>query len=427
MKNSGEDLVLRHTASGIPVIVDRLAYAHSAAFSVSMRVGSRDEPDNQNGIAHLLEHLLFKGTETMSSKEVNRKVEAAGGELNGYTTKEATAFYVATLDETRSTAQEILADIVSHPLLDPKDVEMEKNVAIQEIKMAEDDPESYSHELLAKAMWGDNPMGNPEGGEVEDVSALKDVDVRSFYESFYRPPNMAIVASGGVDADQVVSWAETAFDSLPVARKKVERIAPTPTTGVRVFPRKGDQAYVGIGFPAGKAADPDRYAYGLVSAALAAGTSSRLFQKVREEHGLVYSIYSMATPYSDCGALSLFFSSSGKKTAQVMDLIAEELARLKSKGLEPGELDRARHWLKGMIVRRLEPVENRMFFLGDTYLSTGQTLTASDVLARFEKVTGEQAERITRAVFDPSKMTVALHCDEKDAKKIAPRIEGLDF
>jgi predicted Zn-dependent peptidase len=427
MKNQTEDLVLKFTSAGVPVIVDRLDYARSAAFSVSMRVGSRDEPKGQNGIAHLLEHLIFKGTETMTAKEVNRKVEAAGGELNGYTTKEVTAFYVATLAETRATAQDILADIVSRPLLEAKDVAMERNVAIQEIRMARDDPESYSHELLAKAMWGTNPMGNPEAGEVDQVSALTESDVRGFFDSYYRPPNVAVVATGNIEAADVIDWAGAAFDPLPKARKAAQRDPPVAKAGVRIFPRKGDQAYVGVGFPAVSAGHPDRYVHGLVSGVLGAGTSSRLYQKVREEHGLVYSIYSMATPYTDTGAMSLFFSTSSKNAEQVMTLIAEELRRLKETGLEGGELDRARHWLKGMIVRRLEPVENRMFFLGETYQQTGKPMTSAQMLAKLESVTEEQAERVIGQVFDASKMCVALHCADKDGKKISGTISGLDF
>ncbi len=421
-------LEVETTPGGIPILVDSLPWSRSAAVAVNMAVGSRDEPKDQHGIAHMLEHVLFKGTAHHTSRQMSQEAEAAGGEMNGYTTKEMTSYYVSTLDETIGTAQGLLAEIIREPLLDAKDIETEKKVVTQEIRMSEDDPDTYSHELLMKQVFDGNPMADPEAGYVECVEALDRGKVSNFFEGFYRPPNMVLVATGNVDPKQVRQWAAESFDVLPVARMEKKREAPTFTPGMGLFPRDGDQAYVAMGFPAVDAKHKDRYAHGLVGGVLAAGTSSRLYQKVREENGLVYSIYSMTYAFTDTGMTGLFFSTSTENTAKVMGMIAEELAALKNDGLEKGELERAKRWIKGMIVRRLESsAENRMFFLGETYLQYGRPITGDEVLGRIESVTEDDVLRVAEKMIDRKKLALALHAEQKPGKKIVRKLEALDF
>jgi len=427
MKVKDEELMLRRTPSGIPVIVDRLEYSKAAALAIYISVGSRDEPREQCGIAHLLEHLLFKGTLLHSSKQMSQQIEAAGGEMNGYTSKELTAYFISTLDVTFPTGEELLAEMIRKPLLDPKDVETEKKVVTQEIRMAEDDPESYIHDLLAKAMWKGNPMANSEGGEVDCVLPLTREDIWSFFDNYYRPPHMAVVATGNVDAEQVVDWATRSFDDMGLARKKVLRKAPKFHPGVQLYPREGDQVYAAMGFPTVKASHPDRYAVAMLSAILASGTSSRLYQKVREENGLVYSIYSMAAPFTDCGVLGVFFSTSSENADRVFRLIADELRGMKEKGLEKDELTRAKHWVEGMIVRKLEPVESRMFFLGEAFLQAGALMTREELLAKLEGVSQDDVERMARTMLDQGKLCITLHASQEEGSRMAREVKALDF
>ncbi|MDD1769986.1 MAG: insulinase family protein [Methanomassiliicoccales archaeon] len=416
------------TPAGIPILVDTLPWSRSAAVAVNMAVGSRDEPSDQHGIAHLLEHVLFKGTGHHTSRQMSQEVEAAGGEMNGYTTKEMTAYYVSTLDETIGTAEDLLAEIVREPLLDVKDIETEKKVVTQEIRMSEDDPDTYSHELLMKKVWKGNPMSDPEAGYIECVEALDREKVSRFFEGFYRPPNMVVVASGNVEAKQVLKWATESFDGLPVASMPKRREAPSFKPGIQLFPREGDQAYVAMAFPAVDARHKDRYAHGLVGGILAAGTSSRLYQKVREENGLVYSIYSMSYAFTDIGMIGIFFSTSIENTTKVMGMIAEELSDLRNDGLEKGELDRAKRWIKGMIVRRLESsAENRMFFLGESYLQFGRPITGDEVLGKIESVTEEDVLRVGKSMIDRKKLGLALYAEQRPGKRIAKNLESLDF
>ncbi|HVO77854.1 MAG TPA: pitrilysin family protein, partial [Methanomassiliicoccales archaeon] len=233
MKALGQ-MKVETTPAGIPVLVDCLPWSKSAAVAVNMAVGSRDEPKDQHGIAHMLEHVLFKGTGHHTSRQMSQEVEAAGGEMNGYTTKEMTSYYVSTLDETLGTAEQLLAEIIKEPTLDDKDIETEKKVVTQEIRMSEDDPDTYSHELLMKTVWKGNPMADPEAGYVECVEALDRKKVSDFFQGFYRPPNMMIVATGNVDPKQVREWAAQSFDDLPVASMTKSRGPASFQPGIKL-------------------------------------------------------------------------------------------------------------------------------------------------------------------------------------------------
>ena len=409
------------------MIVDRLAWSRASAAAVNIGVGSRDEPKEEHGIAHLLEHLLFKGTKSRSSKEMSELIEAAGGEMNAYTSKEVTSYYVSTLDYTFPQAQKLLAEIICQPLLAEKDIANEKKVVTQEIRMSEEDPDDHIHDLLAKTAWKGNPMARPEAGHVDCVARMSAEQILDFFQSNYRPPNLVVVATGNVNDKQVMEWTTAGLDPLQKAKKRKARVPPRFRPSVDVYPKEGEQVYVGIGFPGVQAAHPDRYVQGLLGGVLGAGTSSRLFQNVREEHGLVYSIYANAHPFTDCGIFNLYFSTSAENAGKVMHLIGKEFVKLKQEGLVEGELDRARSWIKGMIVRRLEQVEARMFFLGELYLQAGTLMTEDDVMENLDMVTPDQVEGMASSLLDRRMMCVAIHSEEKQGDSLAKSIEGLDF
>ncbi len=293
--------------------------------------------------------------------------------------------------------------------------------------MSEDDPDGYSHELLVRAIWKGNPMANSEGGKIRDVTGMTQSDIRAFFSDFYRPPYLSVVAAGNVDARQAVQWASENFDGLSTGRRLGKRKSPKYHAGIELFPREGEQAYVAMGLPAVNASHPDRYSYSMVGTMLAAGTSSRLYQKVREENGLVYSIYAQTYPFTDTGIAGIFFSTSSKNAEMVMTIIADELRAFKENGLEEGELARAKHWLKGMIVRKLESAENRMFFIGQTFAQTGEALSSDEVLERIDGVREEDITRVAVRLLDRRKMCIALHASKKDGSRIAKGIAGLDF
>jgi len=422
-----DEITTNRTPAGIPVVVERLPGFHSASLSVYLGTGSRDEDERQAGIAHMLEHMLFKGTTRRTAREMSEQVEAAGGEMNGYTTKEVTSYQVCALDETVDVAQDILADMVLNPLLDASCLTTEKNVVLQEINMLQNDPDDYIHVLFAETLWGDHSMGRSEAGSSATVSALTERDVREFFQRHYRPPRMAVIAVGNVDPAQVVDWASESFDGLAPAPARQERAAPHHNAEFRVYPREDRQAYVGMGFPGCSSVDPERFALRLTASILGMGTSSRLFQEIREKEGLVYEIFASSSSYTDCGAMSIFFNTTVDDQEKVVRLVGKEIRRLKDEGLEKGELERAKRLLKGIYVRRLESSETRMVRLGEAFMSTGRATTPEESLRNIDAVTEEDVHRMARKVMLRDRLCMTLHAPGKESERDAKELEGLDF
>ncbi|MDD1773663.1 MAG: insulinase family protein [Methanomassiliicoccales archaeon] len=415
------------TRAGIPVVVERLPYARSVALSVYVRVGSRDEPKGREGLAHLLEHVMFKGTKKRTSKETSELIEAAGGELNGYTGKESTCYYVVSLDKTLDTAEDILADLMLNPSLDDEAVDNEKKVVAEEIRMLKDEPDTYIHHLFSRALWDGHPMASVETGEIEGIASLSADDVRDYFKERYRPHNFVVAACGNVKLERVEKWASETFDPRARPGRGNERVPPSTRSLIEEFPREGDQAYVGMGFPGLNAAHPDRYVQTLLSALLGAGTSSRLYQKVREDRGLAYSIYALSQPFSDCGMFGVFFSTSSKNMETVIRLVSSELLKIKAEGLERGELTRAKRLIEGILVRKLESSESKMFHLGEFFLLTGKAPTEAAILAAFERVTEDDIIRVGRELIDRRKLCIALHASEKTVKTASQNLGSLDL
>jgi predicted Zn-dependent peptidase len=422
-----DEITTNRTPAGIPVVVERLPDFHSASLSVYFGTGSRDEEERQSGIAHMLEHMLFKGTTRRTAREMSEQIEAAGGEMNGYTTKEVTSYQVCALDETVDVAEDILADMVLNPSLDASCLATEKNVVLQEINMLQNDPDDYIHDLFAETLWGDHPMGRSEAGSSATVSSLSERDVKDFFQRHYRPPRMAVVAVGNVDPAQVVEWASQSFDGLAPAPPRRERTAPRPNATFRVCPREDRQAYVGMGFPGCSSVDPERFALRLTASILGMGTSSRLFQEIREKEGLVYEIFATSGSYTDCGAVSVFFNTSVKDQERVVRLVAREVRRLKEEGLVKGELERAKHLLKGVYVRKLESSETRMVRLGEMFMSTGEAVAAEETLRRMDAVTEEDVHRMARELMRRDRLCMALHAPGKESERAARDLADLDF
>lgn len=415
------------TPAGIPVVVERLPYSHSASLSVYLGTGSRDEMDEQAGISHMLEHMLFKGTFNRTAKEMSEQIEAAGGEQNGYTTREVTSYQAFSLDETVEVAQEILADMVLNPRLEANCLETEKNVVLQEINMLQNNPDRYIHVLFLEALWGNHPMGRSEAGTAETVTALAPRDVRDFFERRYRPPHMAVVAVGNIVPEQVVRWAESSFDKLAPIPAQARRTPPVANAVFKVYPREDRQAYVGMGFPGLCSTHPNRFAQRLTASILGMGTSSRLFQEVREKEGLVYEIYASSGSYTDCGAMRVFFNTTVNDQEKVIRLVAREIRRLKEEGLKEGELDRAKRLLKGIYVRGLESSEARMIRLGEIFMSTGEVMTAEETLRCMDMVTEEDVSRMAGELMVRDKLCIAMHAPGKESKKVAKDLNDLDF
>jgi len=402
------DVTLEYTSAGIPVVTERIKETISSGFLVAVGTGSRDESKDVMGISHLLEHVVFRGTKNRTSLQISKEMEGAGGEMNAFTSKEMTAFYGITLKDTADTAKELVADICVNPLISESDVELEKKIVLQEISMWENDPESYIYKLFAETLWDGHELSQNEAGEAGIVERLDNNDLKEYFNERYRIPNISVIACGSVDSNDVMKWAEDNFN-IGIGTK-IERKRPVSTgSAYRFFPRKGDHTYIGMGFHAYPADHPDRSALKLLTAVLGAGMSSRLFQSVREEKALVYSIYGTIDQNSDAGSMTAFMSSTDDNVTEAVTTSAKVLKGLKDEGLQKGELERARNLLKGATVRRMESTNQRLYRLTKTFMITGKAEPFMNEVNALDDITEEDVMRVAEDVISSKKLNMAIY------------------
>ncbi|MDR1690514.1 MAG: insulinase family protein, partial [Candidatus Methanoplasma sp.] len=303
---SNENISFARTSGGIPVLVEKIPGSESAGFMVGVRTGSRDEDKSVMGISHLLEHVVFRATKSRSSYQMAKEMEGAGGEMNAFTGREMTAYYGVTIKETKDVAKDTVSDVVANPLINDDDVELEKKIVIQELSMIENEPEAYIHDLASSHMWRGHPLSQDEGGTVEIVKGLTFKELREYYGERYGIPNLSVFAAGAVEMEEALAWAEEKFDGLS-GKKEIKRSKPsTPKAGYSFTKNNSEHYHVAMGFPAYDPDHKDRVPLSLLSAIIGSGTSSRLFQEVREKKALVYSVYSTVEQHSDSGALCTY-------------------------------------------------------------------------------------------------------------------------
>jgi predicted Zn-dependent peptidase len=399
---------LEFTGAGIPVVTERTE-AISTGFLVAVGTGSRDESKRIGGISHLLEHVLFRGTKNRTSLQIAKEMESAGGEMNAFTSKEVTAYYGITLKDTAKVAKDLVADICVSPLISEKDVEMEKKIVLQEISMWENDPESYIHKLFAETLWKGHELSNGEAGEADIVSALRSADLREYFDERYRNPNLAVIACGSVTPKDVMRWAEKNFDPASAGMKVMRKPPERTGSAYRFYPRKGDHTYTGMGFHAYPADHPDRSALRMLTAILGAGMSSRLFQRIREEQALVYSVFTTIDQNSDAGSMVTYMSSTEENVMTAINSAADVLREIRGEGLVKGELDRARNLLKGATVRRMESTRSRLHRMAMSFMVTGKAVPFTDDLDELDNVTEEDVMRVARDVIDAKKLNIAVY------------------
>jgi len=402
------DITLEYTNAGIPVVTENIKGTISSGFLVAVGTGSRDESKDVMGISHLLEHVVFRATKNRTSLQISKEMEGAGGEMNAFTSKEMTAFYGITLKDTANVAKELVADICVNPLIAENDVELEKKIVLQEISMWENDPESYIHKLFAETLWDGHELSQNEAGEEDIVRSLDHRRLREYFDERYRAPNISVIACGSVDKDDVMTWAEDNFGAGN--GMKVNRREPVSTgSSYNFFPRKGDHTYIGMGFHAYHADHPDRSALKLLTAVLGAGMSSRLFQSVREEKALVYSVYGTIDQNSDAGSMAAYMSSTEDNVIKAVTTSAEVLKGLKDEGLRKGELERARNLLKGATVRRMESTNQRLYRLTRAFMLAGKAEPFMKDINALDDVTEEDVMRVAEDVISSKKLNIAIY------------------
>ncbi|MCQ2084720.1 MAG: insulinase family protein [archaeon] len=413
MQNNPIELTM--TSAGIPVLTEHVPNSASAGFLVAVRTGSRDEYDGIFGLSHLLEHTVFRETKTRNSFEMAKEMEGAGGELNAFTAKEMTGFYGITLGETADVAMKLVGDIVANPLINEKDTELEKEIVLQELSMVKSEPESYVHDLFEENLWAGNELGRDEGGSEETVIPLTHEDLRKYYDERYGRPNLAVFATGNFDKEEVVKWAEETFDPMdaPVVNKRTT--PDMPKAKYSCTEHNSEHLNIGFGFPVGKLDAKERAAVRVLGAVMGAGTSSRLFQNVREKNALVYSIYNDSHNYSDAGYISAFMSCTGKNVIKAMEETARSYSDFKKNGLEKDELQRTKNLLKGAVARGAETTDNRVYRMCVGYMTHGSASSTADTLAQIDAVTEDEVMAVAEKYLtsDRLNITVLGRCSKK--------------
>ncbi len=412
---SGHTIKVSETSGGIPVVVENIPDSQSVAYMIGVATGSRDETSDIFGLSHLLEHTVFRETKTMDSYQMAKEIEGAGGELNAFTGREMTAFYGITIKETADVARKIVGDIVANPLINEKATELEKKIVLQELSMIKNEPESYIHDLFESQLWRGHPLSQDEGGSEEVVEGLSFSDLRAYYDEKYRVPNLSVYAVGAVDLDSTVSWAEEALDGMSGGSRNPRSPPEAPASGYKFVKNDADHYQIAMGFPAYGASHPDRTAASMLSAILGSGTSSRLFQAVRERKALVYSIYNSVSQCSDASSMATYMSCTGSNVREALGTAASEMSRLLREGLEKGELERAKRLVKGANVRAMESTESRLYRLGVNYMLNGSAERLEDRLAKIDAVTEDDVMRVARDILRPERLNVVVL--GKDGKK----------
>jgi predicted Zn-dependent peptidase len=402
---------LRRTVlpNGLIVLTERMDHLRSVAMGVWVKSGSRCETSEVNGISHFVEHMLFKGTRSRSAQRIAREMDSIGGNLDAFTSKETICFNVKSLSDHVPIALDVLTDMVLNPIFALPDIERERGVILEEIKIDEDNPDVLVHELFTQSFWNGHPLGKPILGTTETVAKLGQQQLFAYHGDRFHGGNMVFSAAGNLDHDKFTEAVAAKFSSLSIGGLLPELSAPEPSARIVLRNKKAlEQVQICLGVPAPSITDENRYATLILNTVLGGGMSSRLFQDIREERGLAYSVYSDLSPYRDTGNLCVFAGTSASKTLQVVDLILAEFRNLKETPISAEELTRAKDQLKGNILLGLESSNSRMANLARQEMYFRQFFSVDEIIQRVDEVDAGQVQTMAQRLFNPESIAVTL-------------------
>jgi len=395
--------------NGLTVLTEQMPGVRSIALGAWVRMASIHEPPERMGASHLLEHMVFKGTQRRSTREIALALESVGGVLDAYTSREHTVYQARCLDEDLERAADIVHDIVFRPSLREKDLELERKVVLDEIALVEDTPDDLVFELHNGQLWGAHPFGYSILGTRDTVSALGVDDLRALHTKGYRPEHIVVVVTGHVDHDRVIAaldatgWAAQPPGGLTVNQPSA---APLPKPSYTHVTRDSVQTYLVLGSSAICYSDRRRYAFAIVSQLLGGGMSSRLFQRVREELGLAYSVHTYQSLHARFGVHGIFVGTAPETAGAALDASLGELRRLVSDGVPADEFDAGKNQLKGQLTLSLESVTSRMYRAAAVELYGDPDRTLDEVLAEIDAITQDEVRQVSEEFFDPARQTV---------------------
>ena len=386
--------------NGLMVMGENIPHFRSASVGLWVRSGSVNEGNADNGYSHFIEHMLFKGTESRTARQIAEEMDRIGGQMNAFTSKECTCYYVKVMDEHLPLAMDLISDLALHATFDAEEMEKEKSVIGEEISMVEDQPEDLVHELLAEAHFGAHPLARTILGPAENVQQATRDDLMAFMAGKYRPANAVLSVAGRYDADHVKELAEKYFGGWAKgALKTAELPGDAHAREIRVREKPIEQTHLCIGFPGIKHGEDESYALSVLNNALGGGMSSRLFQRIREENGMAYSVYSYPSSYTPCGMFTIYAGTAPRNAQTVVGMIGEEIRRFLKEGIGEQEFTDAREQLKGGYTLGQESTSARMTAIGRSQLMLGRVQTEDDVLHKIEAVTRDDVMRLAEGIF----------------------------
>lgn len=406
-------------SNGVRIVAERIPYAYSAVIGIWVRTGSRFEHEENQGVSHFIEHLFFKGTSNRTAKQIAEELEALGGTLNAFTAKEYTCFYAKVLAEHLPVALDLLTDMFFNSLFAEGDIEKERNVILEEIKMYEDTPDELIHDLFAANLWQTHPLGYPILGSAESVEKIDRKAIIDYYHRHYTPENVVISVAGNIDYQQVFADLEKKFGHWSPSHKKPHRQAPPiPKSGEVYYHKDTEQVHLCLGTPSISQEDERIYQMIVLNGIIGGGLSSRLFQEIREERGLVYSIYSYHSAYIDAGLFSIYAGTGLNNTAEVVRLVLQELNQIREKGVTEEELVRVREQIKGSILLSMESISNRMSRLGRSEVCYNRIITSDEIIEGVTGVSIKEVQMLAEGLFQKDNLSLTA---------IGPRGLALDL
>jgi predicted Zn-dependent peptidase len=394
--------------SGMRLVTEPMSHVRSVTVGVWITRGSRHETDEESGVAHFVEHMLFKGTTSRSAREIAQTIDSVGGQLDAFTAKEYAGYYIKVLDEHLPVAIDLLSDMLLRPALAPGDVLKEQQVILEEIKMVEDAPDDLVHELFAQQFWSKHPLGRPILGTRETVTSFDSDRLRRYFSRNYTAPNLIIAAAGNLDHARLRGLIERGFAQLPGGRPTALGDPPAVTPGLTQRTKDIEQAHLCVGTPAYPQTHDNRHALYVLNTILGGSMSSRLFQHIREERGLAYAVFSTLTTYSDAGMVTVYAGCATEKVSEVIDLTLTELRALRDTPVSAEELTRAKDHLKGSLMLSLENTSSRMSQLARHEIYFGRSFTLDELLAAIDRVTADDVQRVAGELFKDGNLVATV-------------------
>ena len=394
--------------NGLPVVMEPLKNMRSVVVGIWVKVGSRYEPTEQNGISHFLEHMYFKGTKKRSAKDISVETDSLGGELNAFTSRENTTFYVKVLDEFLKQGLELLLDIFLNSTFPDEDIEKEKKIVKEEIKMVEDTPDDYIHDLSNRTIWGDTGIGQSVLGRRETIRAFTRNDILSHIKKYYGTKDIVIACAGNFEHDQLISILNKDLGNLRRGSEPERGAPPEFHNRIEVFNKELSEAHLCVGIKGMPHASKERYCLYIINTILGAGVSSRLFQEIREKRGLAYSIYSFVASYIDTGVWGVYAGVSRKKVREVIELILQEIYSLKDT-LHDAELHRAKNQLKGNIILGLESTGSRMNNIARQEIYHGKYFSPKEIMHEIDAITLDQTKELCEKLLRKETLSLTVY------------------